>query len=270
MDKIPACKLFLETVIDFLLSVEDLCLSLNKAIDDIVSHDVRCRHCYLTRQNVNQNIDNRHEPGCQCLSLLRELQYCSFEQLKQINQNMNILNLFSNVEIDRCKKEMTVLQGNESSDIQPALESPPQPPFPLPPLTSNNLPTFPTLSEIENNENRSYVLIELRSIVNYLNKFHLESYVTQRSALLDLKPFFIRLAYMQPEVSNALGFIESFATFDIIPKYEEFCRCLTSTPDLDIKNSFVSLPVIDCKVLYKHRTNILMYYVLPRPDFSCI
>ena len=94
MDKIPACKLFLETVIDFLLSVEDLCLSLNKAIDDIVSHDVRCRHCYLTRQNVNQNIDNRHEPGCQCLSLLRELQYCSFEQLKQINQTMNILNLF--------------------------------------------------------------------------------------------------------------------------------------------------------------------------------
>lgn len=253
--RIPACRLFLETALNFLISVEELTLSINRAIDGIVCHDVKCVHCSSTRQRPTPN--DPEGGDCCCLDLLQDRIFCTHEQLKEICQNMTILDLFtSTTKVDAYKKELEWLNNDQ------------QPPIPPPSLRR---PPSPMIGEIERNDDMAYTLAEIRSIVNYLNKFQLKEYAQQRSALIELKLFFQRLAFLQADVYNAASFIDRFENFDFLTMYREFCKSGSFTHiDAIFFPSFSTEPIVDCRLLYKHRVNLLLYYYLPKPDFSSI
>ena len=164
---------------------------------------------------------------------------------------MTILDLFtSTTKVDAYKKELEWLKNDR----------PTAPPHPS-----------PTVGEIERNEDMAYMLVEIRSVVNYVNKFQLKEYAQQRSALLELKLFFQRLAFLQTDVYNAASFIDKFEKFDFLTKYREFCESGSFTHiDKIFFPNVPTEPIVDCRLLYKHRVNLLLYYYMPKPDFSSI
>lgn len=262
---VPSCTLFLETCLNFLLSVEDLALSINRAIDGIVCHDIHCVHCTSTRQLPTPNYPE--ESNCVCLDLLRDKIFFTPDQIKEIDQNITILELFSHTtKVGEYKREIEWLVSERSSNPP---SSPTQPSQVIP-----IRPPSPTIDEIQQNENRAYVLAEIRSIVDYVNKFQLKEYIQQRTALLDLKLFFQRVAFLQTESYNAASFIQKFENFDFLSKYREFCEsCCPRCTDIDsifLLSPPSTEPIVDCRLLYKHRVNLLLYYFIPKPDFSPI
>lgn len=263
--RVPSCTLFLETCLNFLLSVEDLALSINRAIDGVVCHDIRCVHCTSTRQRPTPN--HPEESECVCLDLLRDRIFFTPEQIKEIDQNMTILELFSHTtKVDEYKREIEWLKSEQFSNPTP-LSTQPSQDIPV-------RPPSPTMGEIQRNENRAYVLAEIRSIVDYVNKFQLKEYRQQRSALLDLKIFFRRVAFLQADNYNAASFIQKFENFDFLSKYREFCEsCCPRCADIDsifLLSPQSTEPIVDCRLLYKHRVNLLLYYFIPKPDFTLI
>ena len=120
---------------------------------------------------------------------------------------------------------------------------------------------------IEANDNRAYMLNELRNSMQYSNKFLVATFMQQQQQLLKLTALFNRLPLIQPEVYyEASQFINLLKNFEIMPKFLIFMRQL----DLDDIYHPQNIRPVFAGYLREERIHLLMNFILPKPDFTAV
>ena len=269
--KADKCILFLECLMNVIRSIDNVILTLNLAADKVEYHriDPVCPENYCSRNTVPPVV--RPDLLFETFVPKTCVQVIKFFDPDQLNVGLDSMRIFSMLDINECESEITELLKcddicDDSSDE----------PF----LTSNHTPNTHALhhsfDQKSMNDDKAYLIIEIRSLMQYARRFLIGTFDRQVTELLSLKLLFTNLPCFQSCLHRAPLFFHELSNFDLFGKYcamQRLCARVDEFGALDHTSDYFGQGisrVIIGRTLGQKRVVALISFVIRPPDYTMI